>query len=249
MAPEVFEEKYSTKADIWGVGCVGFQMMAGIPPWKNLGLTNPIALFRHVQKSTGLPDFEYSQVDSALARKELEVFKKLLSLCFDRDPTKRPDASSLLSNSFFLEEHTLSDDEDFCSRSLFSPASTTVSKSGLQSPMQTIGSPLRGSLARRKSAGCIFSPLMSPPVPKHVGVMRSPLPKSPMPDPRGWPAWAREKHQQAASVEEITSMMDSLAYSDDTKSRSMLLACASGNRSDSTSSGSPLLGMDFLSKS
>eukprot|EP00532_Pseudo-nitzschia_australis_P004032 CAMPEP_0168201928 /NCGR_PEP_ID=MMETSP0139_2-20121125/23993_1 /TAXON_ID=44445 /ORGANISM="Pseudo-nitzschia australis, Strain 10249 10 AB" /LENGTH=125 /DNA_ID=CAMNT_0008127567 /DNA_START=83 /DNA_END=460 /DNA_ORIENTATION=- len=46
MAPEVFEEKYSAKADIWGIGCVAFQMATAKPPWKELGFTNPISLLK-----------------------------------------------------------------------------------------------------------------------------------------------------------------------------------------------------------
>lgn len=32
MAPEVFEERYTSKADIWGIGCVAYQMITASPP-------------------------------------------------------------------------------------------------------------------------------------------------------------------------------------------------------------------------
>jgi len=70
MAPEVFEEKYSAKADIWGVGCVAFQMVTAMPPWKELGFSNPISLFNHIKKQNGSPPMEHPQKKSFSKRQK-----------------------------------------------------------------------------------------------------------------------------------------------------------------------------------
>ena len=156
------------------------------------------------------------------------MFKQLVTMCFQRNPQDRPDARSLLSNVFFVEEHYLSDDEETCGRSLFSPGTRATPGRGAKLKK----SPMRGTLSasRRKSVGNLLSPLMSPPIPRHVGFTRSPAPKSPRPDSQDWPTWAREKHEVVLSP----AMHDSLAYSHNSKG------------SKRTSAGSTLLGLDFM---
>lgn len=97
MAPEVFEEKYGSKADIWSVGGVIYQMLTGSPPWKCMGFKSPIALFLHLKSHDRFPKLPQLNDCSDL---EYSLLEKILTVCFQRDPSKRPGASTLLSHSF-----------------------------------------------------------------------------------------------------------------------------------------------------
>ena len=97
MAPEVFEEKYGSKADIWSVGGVIYQMLTGSPPWKCMGFKSPIALFLHLKSHDRSPKLPQLNDCSDL---EYSLLEKILTVCFQRDPSKRPCASTLLSHSF-----------------------------------------------------------------------------------------------------------------------------------------------------
>eukprot|EP00604_Paraphysomonas_vestita_P003149 CAMPEP_0174820956 /NCGR_PEP_ID=MMETSP1107-20130205/5117_1 /TAXON_ID=36770 /ORGANISM="Paraphysomonas vestita, Strain GFlagA" /LENGTH=449 /DNA_ID=CAMNT_0016037303 /DNA_START=473 /DNA_END=1819 /DNA_ORIENTATION=- len=47
MAPEIFEMlEYNVQADIWSVGCVVFEMLVGVPPFKG---ANPRELFTNIK--------------------------------------------------------------------------------------------------------------------------------------------------------------------------------------------------------
>jgi len=98
MAPEVFEERYGPKADIWSVGCVLFQMITTYPPWKELGLKSPLTMFLHLQKHEGPPQFEYQE-----EYKNSSTLQSILETCFQRDPTKRPSTNVLMRHQFFSE--------------------------------------------------------------------------------------------------------------------------------------------------
>ena len=98
MAPEVFEENYGQKADIWSVGGVIYQMVTGVPPWKSLGFKNPISLFVHIKSHSSYP--ELPQLKSC-DRHNLTLLQNILSRCFQRDPSDRPFSSELLGDAFF----------------------------------------------------------------------------------------------------------------------------------------------------
>jgi serine/threonine protein kinase len=242
MAVEVFEEKYSMKADVWSVGCVAIQMATGSPPWKSLGYSNPVALFSHLKSHTDPPLLEIASKD--INSLEFGLLKSLVAKCFKRDPSERPSAKSLQNDPFFSEVHNLSDDDHSVDRGLFSPASHCSWEAN--SPITAKRSPAPSRrLSRSNSVGLRRSPFMSPPLPKRTGTgpMRSspapftasPAPFSPQPDTNDWPTWAREKHESstaaAAAVPtaqglaklgktdvltgKVVDLMGSLALSDD----------------------------------
>ena len=202
MAPEVFEEKYSVKADVWSVGCVAIQMATGTPPWKARGFSNPVSLFNHLKShndppAIGIPSRDMNDLDFCL-------FKSFVAKCFKRDPQARPSAKSLQHDPFFSEVHNLSDDELSTSRGLFSPDSR-CSWEGLQSPLASVSklSPITWRMSRSSSLGPRRSPFLSPPLPKRAGprMPHSPGPpalfSSPQPETNEWPTWARDKHHES----------------------------------------------------
>jgi serine/threonine protein kinase len=181
MAPEVFEGKYSVKADIWAVGCLAYQMAAGFPPWKNLGFTNPFALSTFVQKQTEPPALVLNCPDSLQSDQASTFLRNLVEKCCNYAPNERPNASILLDEPFFVSNDisfSKSDDEQSTKdhRGLFSPEShgTTSnwesphSRRGSEpSPIpQTANTPRERTHNRSSSIGPPSrSVLHSPPVP------------------------------------------------------------------------------------
>lgn len=196
MAPEVFEEKYGTKADIWSVGCVAFQMATGSPPWKAMGYTNPMTLFLFIKESEGLPSHEWPTTN----QEDTTRFKALLEKCFFRDPSKRPTAKELSSDAFFTVTEQ-SSSEDTQSRGLFSPGNESLSTWG--SARSSKRTPTRSSSPQSQlsttAVGKANASFLSPPLPTriHQGSSRheviSPLAPSPVVDASDWPKWARER--------------------------------------------------------
>jgi len=243
MAPEVFEERYSAKADIWGIGCVAFQMATASPPWKELGFTNPISLFNHMKRCMGPPEMKHPQRECFSKQQELSwnLFENFVGKCFEFDPMQRPSAKELKDDLFFSTQVDSGGEDDestqFCG--LFSPGNESRK---LFSPMQLSSKAKHPSPAqhapRSKTQGSQEMLFVSPPLSK-TEIKKAPFEKygtppkqpkiqySPSPDAREWPAWARtelEKQkkckQKMSETKESThgnlsELMDSLALSED----------------------------------
>lgn len=238
MAPEVFEEKYSAKADIWGVGCVVFQMVTATPPWKESGFTNPISLFNHIKKQKGSPTMEHPQKERFSKRQQFlwAILKEFACRCFEQDPSNRPSAKELLDDPFVsrISEGHIDDvdDESTHYRGLFSPGNETNKYSSPKQNSLQANQPSSGyHSTRTKYCDEREMTWMSPPCPKKNIKTPSKQPKtqnSPSPDTREWPVWAKHqlererdcKHNHRSenietSRDNISELMDSLALSED----------------------------------
>jgi serine/threonine protein kinase len=209
MAPEVFEENYSFQADIWSVGCVGFQMATGEAPWKDLGVSNPVALFNLVKKQCGPPKMKLS---TAADQNPFVIasFRAMIADCIQADPKKRPNCQQLLKCSF-LANDSFSDDDETATQSFhLSPGRPTSYWEDLTSPTNP------ESVSRSNSDSFYFRSSLS----RNQALAAS----SPQPDTSDWPTWAHEEGQRATAP--TSGMLETLAYSTDSSSGTATLVGA-----------------------
>jgi serine/threonine protein kinase len=179
MAPEVFEEKYGPKADIWSCAGVAHQMSTGTPPWKDLGLRSQIPLFNHLKNSSGPPPMPKDDDQNSATPVSCQSFQNLLTQCFQRDPKKRPSTQVLLQHQFFRERdpnESILEDVSEAEYRCFSAEKKNYRHSRLNTPLSPVSpiSPLKLLQLKRQEK--------TPHIPKVAGEISS----------GDWPSWAKE---------------------------------------------------------
>ena len=192
MAPEVYEENYGRKADVWSCACVAHQMCTSNPPWKGLGIKSPMKLFLYITKHEGPPPMDVSQdhhsdnsinthtddnEDNIVEPTTSDSLLDLLHQCFHRDPSKRPSVQKLLQHSFFTEDdlnESLLEDESVRGGSVIG------SRSVVRSPLSPF-SPLKLMNLKRSRVSSSMKKVAKPTKEDRAQVCYH----------ADWPAWAK----------------------------------------------------------
>ncbi|TKA56106.1 hypothetical protein B0A49_10868, partial [Cryomyces minteri] len=95
MAPEILRyERYDAKADLWSVGTVVYEMIAGKPPFR---ASNHVELLRKIEKGNDQIAFP----DGAILSRDL---KKLIRALLKKHPTERISFENFFSSSVIVGE-------------------------------------------------------------------------------------------------------------------------------------------------
>ena len=97
MAPELYEEHYDCKVDIYAFGMCMLEMITQALPYKEC--TSPAQIYRKV--TDGVPPMALSMIQD-------QEVSEFIENCLDPDKTKRPKARELLESAFI---QTLDDEK------------------------------------------------------------------------------------------------------------------------------------------
>ena len=95
MAPEVMRSEECTEAaDIWSLGCLVVELVAGAYPYEEMSFQDPLQVVHHVAIHNKAPQYPKRLPPAGIA---------FLNRCFQAKPSARPTASQLLSDPFITQ--------------------------------------------------------------------------------------------------------------------------------------------------
>ncbi len=110
MAPEVIELKgASTKSDIWSLACTVIELLTGRPPYGDIA--NSMSgvcsfIFFHITVTDLLYSVMFRIVEDdkpPLPEGCSELLRDFLTQCFNKEPSKRPDAETLCEHEWLKQ--------------------------------------------------------------------------------------------------------------------------------------------------
>ena len=93
MAPEVYEESYDNRIDIYSLGMCLLEFMTGEVPYSECSLAAQI--WKKISNKI-LP--------LCITKINDQIAKDLILKCIDENPINRPNINEILSHDFFLDE-------------------------------------------------------------------------------------------------------------------------------------------------
>jgi len=118
MAPEVIEEQYDDKADIWSLGITAIEMAEGHPPYWNIHPMRAIFL---------IPNRPPPKLKNE--EKWSPEFIDFISLCLTRSPDSRPQAAELLRHPYILKAELITNPKEIM-KVLIDKANDKIAQAG-----------------------------------------------------------------------------------------------------------------------
>mgnify|MGYP003588799732 CR=1 FL=1 len=93
IAPEVLDELYDEKCDVWSAGIILYILLTGVPPFNGANDEEILSAVREGTVNMNIPQFE------GISIKAKDLIKQMLT----KNPKNRPSAKTVLEHSWFKE--------------------------------------------------------------------------------------------------------------------------------------------------
>eukprot|EP01060_Flectonema_neradi_P040823 TRINITY_DN9442_c0_g1_i1.p1 TRINITY_DN9442_c0_g1~~TRINITY_DN9442_c0_g1_i1.p1 ORF type:complete len:745 (+),score=121.08 TRINITY_DN9442_c0_g1_i1:72-2306(+) len=92
-SPESLQGTVAKPQDVWAIGCIALEMATGTQPWYHLGNVHRARLLKMIIQS-----------DHPVPEDLLSEVKDFINTCLDKEPSRRPECSALLTHPLFVTD-------------------------------------------------------------------------------------------------------------------------------------------------